>query len=329
MNKVYYLFTAVVKHSQALSIPLLKVWIAVKDTGEVICGHCSCMAGVGEVCAHVGSVLFVAETNTKTKQQMSSTSLPCAWLPCREEIIDKSAVQTKKVCIMSPPTPEQMMEFYTRLSKTKGSPVVLSQTPEFNDKYVPVNKITGFPKPLTELFVEYAVKMSHSDLLAKCDEVYTNYVFTSDEAKLVESHTREHSKSYVWFQQRSDRVTASKLKSVISTDPSKPSTSLIKSICYLDKCRFFSTTCKYGCDHEDKAQKEYALKMPSKHKEFSLTQSGLAIHPLHPFIGATPDGIVQCECCGVGVIEVKCPFSCVEKSIQSNAVENPSFFTSQ
>ena len=129
-----YLFTAVVKHSQVLSIPPLKVWIAVKDMGEAICGHCSCMAGVGEACAHVGSVLFVAEANTKTKQQMSSTSLPCAWLPCNyqfvlaikissidfktprskrqaalvcsEEIIDKSAIQTKKVCKFSPPTPE-------------------------------------------------------------------------------------------------------------------------------------------------------------------------------------------------------------------------------
>ena len=198
---------------------------------------------------------------------------------------------------------------------------------EFNDKCVPVNKITGFPKPLTELFVEDAIKMSH--LLAKCNEVHTNYLFTSYEAKLTESHTREQSKSRVWFQQRSGRVTASKLKSVISTDPSKPSTSLIKSICYLDKCRFFSTACKYGCDHEDKARKEYALKMPSKHQEFSLAQSKLIIHPLHPFMGATPDDIVQCECCGVGVIKVKCPFSCVEKSIQSNAVENPSFFTSR
>ena len=80
------------KHSQALSIPPLKVWIAVK----VICGHFSCTVGVGEACAHVGSVFFVAEANTITKQQMSSTSLPCAWLPCSEEIIDKSAVQTKE-----------------------------------------------------------------------------------------------------------------------------------------------------------------------------------------------------------------------------------------
>ena len=61
-----YLFPAVVKHLQALSIPPLKVWIAVKDMVEDICGHCSFMAGVGEACAHVGSVLFVAEANTKS-----------------------------------------------------------------------------------------------------------------------------------------------------------------------------------------------------------------------------------------------------------------------
>lgn len=76
--------------------------------------------------------------------------------------------------------------------------------------------MTGFPKPLTELFEEDALKLSYSGLLAKCDEVY-NYVFTSDEAKLVKCHTREQSKSRIWFQQRSGRVTASKLKSAIST----------------------------------------------------------------------------------------------------------------
>ena len=27
------------------------------------------------------------------------------------------------------------------------------------------------------------------------------------------------------------------------------------------------------------------------------------------FLGASPDGIVSCKCCGKGVIEVKCPFS--------------------
>ena len=31
-------------------------------------------------------------------------------------------------------------------------------------------------------------------------------------------------------------------------------------------------------------------------------------------MGASPDGIVQCDCCGKGVVEIKCPFSCRDKT---------------
>ena len=76
-----YLFLAVVKHSQSLSVAPLKVWIAIKGDGEVLCAHCTCMAGLGEACSHVAAVLFADEANAITKRQFSSTSLPCSWLP--------------------------------------------------------------------------------------------------------------------------------------------------------------------------------------------------------------------------------------------------------
>ena len=31
-------------------------------------------------------------------------------------------------------------------------------------------------------------------------------------------------------------------------------------------------------------------------------------------MGASPDGIVQCVCCGKGVVEIKCPYSCRDKT---------------
>ena len=46
--------TALVRHSQKLSWPPLK---AVKQSGEVICTHCSCVPGLGEVCSNVAAVL--------------------------------------------------------------------------------------------------------------------------------------------------------------------------------------------------------------------------------------------------------------------------------
>jgi len=42
-------------------------------------------------------------------------------------------------------------------------------------------------------------------------------------------------------------------------------------------------------------------------------ESGLIVSVEYPFIGASPDGNVQCECStGIGVLKVKCPY-CVCK----------------
>ena len=38
------------------------------------------------------------------------------------------------------------------------------------------------------------------------------------------------------------------------------------------------------------------------------TVHGLHINPSFPHLGASPDGVVQCECCGNGVLEITCPY---------------------
>jgi len=64
-----FMFTASVKHSQCLSSTPLKVWVAIKSDGRILCVHCTCMAGLGEACSHVATVLFAAYKNTKVKEQ--------------------------------------------------------------------------------------------------------------------------------------------------------------------------------------------------------------------------------------------------------------------
>lgn len=48
--------------------------------------------------------------------------------------------------------------------------------------------------------------------------------------------------------------------------------------------------------------------MSSQHSNFTVTQSGLHVSVEYPFLGASPDGIVSCSCCGTGLLEIKCPF---------------------
>lgn len=50
-----------VNHSQAISPQPLEPWLLVKQDGMVKAAHCTCMAGLGEACSHIGTLLFYLE----------------------------------------------------------------------------------------------------------------------------------------------------------------------------------------------------------------------------------------------------------------------------
>lgn len=45
------------------------------------------------------------------------------------------------------------------------------------------------------------------------------------------------------------------------------------------------------------------------HEGFSCMDSGLWLNSKWPYMGASPDGVVSCDCHGTGVCEIKCPQS--------------------
>ena len=64
--------------------------------------------------------------------------------------------------------------------------------------------------------------------------------------------------------------------------------------------------------------------MSSCHETFQIGDSGLVISSDYPYLGASPDGIVSCGCCGIGVNEIKCPYCKRDNSI-NEAVEDKKF----
>ena len=191
------------------------------------------MAGAGEACAHIGALLLTAEANTMIKHQHSCTSLPCSWLPPSHQFVsatkiadmdfktpkskqqeiqhssesvaadaDLSVPPGKKLCVMAPPT----LELHVRLLKTDGKPVVLSHTEGFSDPYVPINKLMGFPAPLTDLFDNDTMKLSFPELVEKSSNVYDNYAISGDQVSLVEENTHEQANSRIWFQHQNSKV---------------------------------------------------------------------------------------------------------------------------
>lgn len=155
--------SVVIGHSQRLSANHCKPWIAAKKEGTIFCGHCTCMAGLGEACSHIGALLFTLEKNTQYQNTTACTSLPCSWLPstfqkvpyaelsnicfampqrkrCRSEqeygeVIPKA--QKKSTCTAQKPSIEELNILYSKLSKA-GKPVVHSLLPGYSEPYIPL-----------------------------------------------------------------------------------------------------------------------------------------------------------------------------------------------
>ena len=48
--------------------------------------------------------------------------------------------------------------------------------------------------------------------------------------------------------------------------------------------------------------------MSKVHTNVQWHDSGVLINPTFPYLGASPDGRVTCECCEDKLIEIKCPY---------------------
>ena len=49
--------------------------------------------------------------------------------------------------------------------------------------------------------------------------------------------------------------------------------------------------------------------MSPLHQGFECSSSGLIVNCRYPHLGASPDALVRCDCCGESILEIKCPFS--------------------
>ena len=58
----------------------LHPWIIVEKSGNILCVHCNCTAGLGECCSHVGTVLFYDEFEVNLRDSKTCTEERAYWL---------------------------------------------------------------------------------------------------------------------------------------------------------------------------------------------------------------------------------------------------------
>ncbi|CAN7940649.1 unnamed protein product, partial [Ixodes hexagonus] len=321
-----------VNHSLSLSVPPLKVWLLVKDDGEVVAAHCTCMAGNGEVCSHIAALLFYLEVGVRLRDEQSCTDGLSTWLPPHVRKLEalpissldflSSTMKKRRLDATSDTTPQQRHppkhvpaptkeEWGTLLDSFLAAghhPCVAATEQRYSDLYLPTAKQAN-GADLRLLYDHKATEFTWPELTGYCDELAERLCVNDSVCAAVEKRTRGQASSRLWFSYRTGRVTASVLKAVCQTSLETPSASLLKKICYPSRQKLNVPAVEYGRKSEPKALAKYKSLFQAAHVNASFRQAGFFICKEHIFLAVTPDLLVEWSCCGPAVVEVKCPWT--------------------
>ena len=116
--------------------------------------------------------------------------------------------------------------------------------------------------------------------------------------------------NYNWKLHRGGRITASNFHEVHHKKVDDERNQITSSL--LNKLMLYTTTpnisaITYGQENEKRAWSQYKTLSLQEHQNFVIQNTGLHINAEFPYLGASPDGLIQCDCHGRGLLEIKCP----------------------
>ncbi|XP_065067596.1 uncharacterized protein LOC135693138 [Rhopilema esculentum] len=136
--------------------------------------------------------------------------------------------------------------------------------------------------------------------------------------------TIQQSEEPAWYLERAKRITASIFGKVLNRRPNNYPSSLIKAV--LDKNKYclesMPAPLRWGINNENTAIAKYSEHNP----ELEVKKCGFIISPKWPWLGGTPDGIIFDNDCPVGGLEVKCPFSKRDMTLEEASLKDRTFF---
>ena len=171
------------------------------------------------------------------------------------------------------------------------------------------------PAPPTP--VECGRQISHP---ATAEELISLLALDEKQRADLSQLTEKQSSSSSWHKHRQGRLTASNFHRVISrsktlmkNDKTKNNdvSALVRTVLGLGE-QYQTKAMKHGIAMEPHAKKAYKKIMSRRHKRFIATDSGFIVDRDFPYLGASPDLLIECSCtenCGLGLCEIKCPES--------------------
>ena len=132
----------------------------------------------------------------------------------------------------------------------------------------------------------------------------------------IEQATNGQSGNPSWFSYRKHIITASKGHDVKTRmETLRKASEEVDLISIFNKVKGVSYVnsdlppLKYGRSMESDAANCFEEIFKKSHRNVVTKECGLFLCEEIPFVGGSPDRIIECDCCGQSCLEIKCPFS--------------------
>ena len=172
-------------------------------------------------------------------------------------------------------------------------------------------------KKLTRIAQILSDSCTKDEFLHKLEDI------SERDIKAIERRTRDQSRNPDWFYYRQAVITGT-LARRISLSVKKGEGCNYKinaAISKIDCQQLYYPAIRYGRDNESNAIQAFIKIMQPQHTNLEVHFKGLQLDKTTPFIGASTDGWVICQCCPEArVIEVKCPYSIRESSVSTDGI---------
>lgn len=262
------------------------------------------------------------------------------------------------------PLPAERKKVMERLAELNGPPAgILLIAQGHAQNYIPEPLRNPRPPSLKAIYRKDMAAKPIEEVQKECLKIVPNLHLTKPQITAIEQLTRGQRESADWPKYRAGRITGSTFHQALRTKVEAPSISLLVQICYpyqqsarkqqgstisrrqprcpeplryycilnIFKCAHFltciTTFARWGIDNEPKALASFEGRMmdEKEHDSFKINSVGLFISETHPYLAASPDGVVTCPCHGDYLIEIKCPFTHRHSSVKDAAEKDAKF----
>lgn len=152
----------------------------------------------------------------------------------------------------------------------------------------------------------------HAKYCRSVDELVKAITLTNQQRQELEVKTRGQCGNPKWHEARQGRLTASNFYAIhtrIETLKSNPQTDMSKLVDRILNPGDLGhlPQIAHGTLTEKMALQTLIASMTKNHKNVKYQDCGLFVDGVRPYLGASPDGIIECDCHGKALVEIKCP----------------------